>query len=58
MKLRNKKTGEMGYLRSINWNEQALIIMDKDGVQLAKYPSLAELNEEWKITEVKNEQSN
>ena len=47
MKLRNKKTEEIGYLRSTNWNETALIIMDKDGVQLAKYTSLAELNEEW-----------
>lgn len=47
MKLRNKETGKLGYLRSINWNEQSLIIMDKDGVQLAKYQSLAELNEEW-----------
>lgn len=48
MKLRNKKTGEIGYLRSINWNETALIVMDKDGVQLARCTSLAELNEEWK----------
>lgn len=48
MKLRNKKTGEIGHLISKNWNETALIIMDKDGVQLAKYHSLAELNAEWR----------
>ena len=47
MKLRNKKTGEIGHLRSTNWNETALIIMDNDGVQLAKYTFLTELNEEW-----------
>ena len=47
MKLRNKKTGEVGYLRSTNWDEISLIIMDKNGVQLAKYNSLAELNADW-----------
>ena len=47
MKLRNKKTGEIGHFTSTNWNEIALIIMDDNGVQLAKYSSLAELNEEW-----------
>lgn len=47
MLLKNKKTGEIGYLRSINWNETAFIIMDKDGIQLAKYNSLAGLNSEW-----------
>lgn len=47
MKLRNKTTGEIGCLISTNWNETALTIMDKDGVQLAKYTSLAELNTEW-----------
>lgn len=47
MKLRNKTTEEIGYLISTNWNETALVIMDKDGVQLAKYTSLTELNEEW-----------
>lgn len=47
MKLRNKTTGEIGNLISTNWNETALTIMDKDGVQLAKYTSLAELNTEW-----------
>lgn len=47
MKLRNKKTGGIGYFCFANWNDPVLIIMDKDGVQLAKYTSLAELNEEW-----------
>lgn len=47
MKLRNKKTGEIGHFTSTNWNEIALIIMDDNGVRLAKYSSLAELNEEW-----------
>lgn len=47
MKLRNKKTGEIGYFCFANWNDPVLIIMDKDGVQLTKYTSLVELNEEW-----------
>ena len=47
MKLQNKKTTEIGYLRSTNWNEKALIIIDENGGQLAKYNSLAELNAEW-----------
>ena len=47
MKLQNKKTREIGYLRSTNWNEKALIIMAQNGAQLAKYNSLAELNAEW-----------
>lgn len=47
MKLRNKKTGEIGYFCFANWDSPVLIIMDKNGVQLAKYNSLAELNEEW-----------
>ena len=47
MKLRNKKTGEIGYFCFANWNDPVLIIMDNDGVQLAKYTSLAELSAEW-----------
>jgi len=47
MKLKNKKTGEIGYFCSANWDNPVLIIMDKNGIQLAKYNSLAELNEEW-----------
>ena len=48
MKLRNKKTGEIGYFCFANWDSPVLIIMDENGVQLAKYNSLAELNSEWK----------
>ena len=47
MKLKNKKTGEIGYFCFANWDSPVLIIMDKNGVQLAKYNSLTELNEEW-----------
>ena len=47
MKLRSKTTGEIGHLISTNWNETSLIIMDKNGVQLGKYDSLAKLNAEW-----------
>ena len=47
MKLRNKKTGEIGHFTSTNWNEIALIITDDNGVQLARYSSLAGLNKEW-----------
>lgn len=48
MKLRNKESGEIGYFCFANWNNPVLIIMDKNGVQLAKYNSLVDLNEEWK----------
>ena len=47
MKLKNKKTGEIGYFCFANWNDPVLIIMNKNGVQLAKYNSLAALNAEW-----------
>ena len=47
MRLRNKKTREIGYLISTNWNEESLKVVDNNGVQLGKYTSLAELNEEW-----------
>ena len=47
MKLRNKKTGEIGNLVSTNWDEVVLKVLDDNGVQLGKYTSLAELNEEW-----------
>lgn len=48
MKLRNKKTGETGYFCFANWDDPVLIIMDRNGIQLAKYNSLVELNAEWK----------
>lgn len=47
MKLRNKKTGEIGRLITHDWLEDSLILSDDDGVQLAKYASFAKLNEEW-----------
>ena len=47
MKLKNKKTKEIGYFCFANWNDPVLIIMDKNGVQLAKYNSLAALDAEW-----------
>ena len=47
MKLRNKKTGEIVNFESTIWNEDSLRILDDNGIQLAKYNSLAELNEEW-----------
>lgn len=48
MKLKNKQTGEVGNLVSTNWDEVVLKVLDDNGVQLGKYTSLAELNEEWK----------
>lgn len=52
MKMRNKRTGEIGRLCSTNWKERSLIVMDENGVQLGKYNSLAELNVEWEdVTE-------
>lgn len=47
MKLKNKKTGEIGRLITHDWLENSLILSDDDGAQLAKYKSLAELNSEW-----------
>ena len=47
MKLRNKKTGEIGNFVSTNYSDPAITIMDDNGIQLTKYTSLAELNEEW-----------
>lgn len=47
MKLRNKRSGEIGYFCFANWNDPVLIIMDNNGVQLGKYTSLTRLNAEW-----------
>ena len=47
MKLKNKKTGEIGNFVSTNYSDPAITIMDDNGIQLAKYTSLAELNAEW-----------
>jgi hypothetical protein len=46
MKLRNKKTGEIGYTAVLH--SKAIVIMDENAIQLASYTSLAELNSEWK----------
>lgn len=51
MKIKNKKTGEIGNLVSTNWDEVVLKVLDDNGVQLGKYTSLAELNEEWEDCE-------
>ena len=45
MKLRNKKTGEIGYTAVLQ--SKAIIVMDEDAIQLGSYTSLAELNSEW-----------
>lgn len=47
MKLRNKKTGEIGYPYFQNWKEISCVIVDENAIQIAEYKSLAELNEEW-----------
>lgn len=45
MKLRNKKTGEIGYTAVLQ--SKAIVVMDENAIQLGSYSSLAELNEEW-----------
>lgn len=47
MKLRNKKTGEIGYPYFQNWKEITCVIVNENAIQIAEYTSLAELNEEW-----------
>ena len=47
MKLKNKKTGEIGYPYFQNWKEISCVIVDENAIQIAEYSSLAELNEEW-----------
>ena len=47
MKLKNKKTGEIGYPYFQNWRDISCVIVDKDAIQIAEYKSLAELNKEW-----------
>lgn len=51
MKLRNKKTGEIGYPYFQNWKEITCVIVDENAIQIAEYTSLAELNEEWEDCE-------
>lgn len=45
MKLRNKKTGEIGYTAVLR--SKAIVVMDENAIQLGSYTSLAELNAEW-----------
>ena len=45
MKLKNKKTGEIGYTAVLQ--SKAIVVMDENAIQLGSYTSLAELNEEW-----------
>lgn len=45
MKLRNKKTGEIGY--TVVLRSKAIFVMDENEILLGSYTSLAELNEEW-----------
>ena len=47
MKLKNKKTGEIGYPYFQNWKEITCVIVDENAIQIAEYKSLAELNAEW-----------
>lgn len=47
MKLKNKKTGEVGYPYFQNWKEITCVIVDENAIQIAEYTSLAELNKEW-----------
>ena len=45
MKLRNKKTGEIGYTAVLRSKD--IVVMDENAIKLGSYTSLAELNEEW-----------
>ena len=47
MKLKNKKTGEIGYPYFQNWKEITCVIVNENAIQIAEYTSLAELNDEW-----------
>lgn len=47
MRLKNKKTGEIGYPYFQNWKNISCTIVDENAIQIAKYTSLAELNAEW-----------
>ena len=47
MKLKNKKTGEIGYPYFQNWKEITCVIVDENAIPIAEYTSLTKLNEEW-----------
>lgn len=46
MKLRNKKTGKVGWLYEHSLLQDIIIVYDVKGI-VGKYTSIAELNEEW-----------
>ena len=46
MKLKNKKTGEIGYLYEHSLTQDIIIVYDINGI-VGKYSSLAELSEDW-----------
>lgn len=46
MRLKNKRTGEIGYLYEHSLLQDIIIVYDVKGI-VGKYTSLAELNEEW-----------
>lgn len=46
MKLRNKKTGKIGYLYEYSLMQDIIIVYDVKGI-VGKYASIAELDEEW-----------
>ena len=46
MKLKNKKTGEIGYTAVLQ--SKAIGVMDENAIQLRSYNSLSELCKEWK----------
>lgn len=46
MRLKNKRTGEIGYLYEHSLTQDIIIVYDVKGI-VGKYTSLAELNEEW-----------
>lgn len=46
MKLRNKKTGKIGWLYEHSLTQDIIIVYDVKGI-VGKYASLAELDEEW-----------
>ncbi len=47
MKLKNKKTGEIGYPYFQHCRDRICTIVDENAIKIADYSSLAELNAEW-----------
>lgn len=48
MKLKNKKTGEIGYLYEHSLLQDIIIVYDVKGI-VGKYTSLADLSAEWEV---------